>query len=125
MSNFKKFNKFINNKHYKLESINNAINFTTPNVYMTSANLKDTFFSVTIQMDHQKYLKFLFKNLFKFKCVPKGYGPTMRVFTKISKDLFSHMRRLGHESAVYVDDSWMQRRHYQTFSRMFLIPLIL
>ena len=47
-----------------MESINNVINLIKPNVYMTSSDLKDAFFSVPIHNEYQKYLKFMFGNLF-------------------------------------------------------------
>ena len=80
---------------------------------MTSTNLNDTFFSVPIHHPtHQKYLKFIFDDLFQFTCMPNGYGPAMRVFTKISKVPFGHLRSLGHNSVVYVDDSYLQGEIY-------------
>ena len=62
--NLKKINKFVNYKHFKMESINNVINLIKPNVYMASIDLKDSFFSVPIHNYHQKYLKYIFGNLF-------------------------------------------------------------
>ena len=62
--NLKNFDKFVNYKHFKMESINNVINLIKPNVYMTSSDLKDAFFSVPIHNEYQKYLKFMFGNLF-------------------------------------------------------------
>ena len=41
------------------------------------------------------------------------YGPAMRVFTKISKVSFLHLRKLGHNSAVYVDASYLQGDTYE------------
>ena len=40
--------------------------------------------------------------------MPNGYGPAMRIFTKIFKVTFEHLRSLGHNSAVYVNDSYLQ-----------------
>ena len=59
----------------------NVINLIKPNVYMTSTDLKDAFFSVPVHNDHQKYLKFISGNLFQFTSM---YGPAMISFTKIS-----------------------------------------
>ena len=112
--NLKKFNKFVNYKHFKMESINNVINLIKPNVYMASIDLKDAFFSVPIHYDHQKYLKFIFGNLFQFTSMPNGYGPAMRIFTKISKVPFGHLRSQGHNSVVYVDDLYLQGDTYQS-----------
>ena len=44
--------------------------------------------------------------------MPNGYGPAMRVFTKISKVPFEHLRSLGHNYVVYVDDSYLQEATY-------------
>ena len=101
----------VNYKHFKMESINNVLNIIRPN--MTSIDLKDAFFSVPIHSTHQKYLKFTFDDLFQFTCMPNGYGPAMRVFTKISKAPFGHLRSLDHNSVVYVDDSYLQGETYQ------------
>ena len=54
--NLKKFMKFVNYKHFKMEFINNVINIVKPNVYMASTDLKDPFFSVPIHNDLQNIL---------------------------------------------------------------------
>ena len=86
--NLKKINKFVYYKHFKMKSINNVINLIKPNVYMPSIDLKHVFLSVPIHYEHQKYLKFIFGNIFKFTSMPNGYGPTIYK---------------GHNSVVYVD----------------------
>jgi len=40
--------------------------------------------------------------------MPQGYGPAMRIFTKICKIPFSYLRKKGFISVVYVDDSYLQ-----------------
>ena len=82
--NLKKFNKFVNYKHFKIESINNVLNIIRPNVFMASTDLKDI--SVPI------HPKFTFDYLFQFTCMPSGYGPAMRVFTKISNIPLEYLR---------------------------------
>ena len=92
-----------------MESINNVLNIRRPNVYMASNDLNHAFFSATIHLTHQKYLKFLFDDLFQFTCIPNGCRPAMRVFTKISKVPSGHLRSLGHNSIMYLDDSYLLR----------------
>ena len=58
--NLKKFYKFVNYKHFKMESINNILNIIRRSVYMTSIDLKNAFFSVPIHSTRPKYLKFTF-----------------------------------------------------------------
>ena len=105
--NLKKNYKFANYKHFKMESIN-VINLITPNVYMTSIDLKDAFSSVCIRNNCAKYFKFMFGNLFQFTSMSNGYGPGLRIFTKMSKVPFQHLRSQGHNSVVYVTDSYLQ-----------------
>ena len=112
--NLKKINKFVYYKHIKRESINNVINLNKPNVYMASSDLKDAFFSVLVHNDHQKYRKFILGNLFQFTSMPNGYGPAMRIFSKISKVPFGHLRSQGQNSVVYVDDPYLQGDTYQS-----------
>ena len=81
---------------------------------MASIDLKDAFFTVAIHNDHQKYLKFIFGNLFQFTSMPNGYGPAMRVFTKIPKERFGYSGSQGHNTVVYVDDSYLQGGIYQS-----------
>ena len=42
-----------------------------------------------------------------------GYGPLMRIFTKVSKVPFSHLRGSGFLSIVFVDDSYQQGNTYE------------
>ena len=44
-----------------------------------------------------------------------GYGPAMRIFTKISKMPFGRLRSQGHNSVVYAGDSYLQGDMYQSF----------
>ena len=96
-----------------MESINIVINLIKPNAYITSTDLKCAFFSVPTHSDHQKYLKFMFGNLFQFTYMPNGYGLAMRIFTKISKVDFGHLRSQGHNSVAYVANSYLQGDTYQ------------
>ena len=97
-----------------MESISNVINLVKLNVYMTSVDLKGEFFSVPFHNDHQKYLKFMFAHLFQFTSMPNDYGRPMRIFTKISKVLFEHLRSQGYNSVVYEAESHIQGDVYQS-----------
>ena len=108
--NLKNFNKFLNYKHFKMKSINNIVNIIRPNVYMASVDLKEAFFSVPIHSAYQKYLTFTFDDLFQVTWVPNGYGPAMRVLTKIFKVPFGYLKSLPQNSVVYVDHSYLQRK---------------
>ena len=40
--------------------------------------------------------------------MPNGYARAMRIFTKLTKVPFFYLRKKGHPSVVYVDDSYLQ-----------------
>ena len=40
-----------------MESVNQVTDTVRPNVYMASIDLKDTFYSIPIHLEHHKYLK--------------------------------------------------------------------
>ena len=79
---------------------------------MASIDLKDAFYSAPVHKNHQDYLTFFVEYL-NFVCMPNGYGPTMRIFTNISKIPFSILRKKGFLSVVYVDDSYLQGDDYE------------
>ena len=45
--------------------------------------------------------------------MPNGYGPAIRIFTKISKISIFILREKGFLSVVYVDDSYLQGNDYE------------
>ena len=94
--NCKNFNKLICYRHFKMKSIQNVLNVIRKDAFMTSIDLKDAFYSVLAAAHHQKYLYFFANGYLKFTYTPNWYGPTMRIFTKITKVPFSVLRMQGH-----------------------------
>ena len=112
--NLKRLNQNVEYKHFKVESLLNVLNIIKPNVYMASVDLKDAFYSVPIHEENQKYFKFAWGDSFySYRGMPNGYGPAMRIFTKILKPPFSALRRKGHESVVFVDDTYLQGDNFE------------
>ena len=74
-----------------MESIKQVIDIVRLNAYMASIDLKDAFYSIPIHSEHQKYLKFVvLSKIYQYTCMLNGYGLAMRIFTKVSKVLFSY-----------------------------------
>ena len=85
-----------------------AIRFITPGCFMTSMDLKDAYYSVPMVLEHQKYLKFVWRNrLYAFTCLPMGLiTSSPRIFTKILKPVFATLRaKFGHSCLGCIDDS--------------------
>ena len=104
--NLKGLNEHVVYRHFKMESNWHAIQLMKPGCYMASIDLKDAYYSVHICMKHQKYLKFSWNGtLYKFTCFPNGLALAPRKFTKLLKPVYSALRRKGHISSPYIDDS--------------------
>ena len=107
--NLKKFNKFVKYHHFKMETIHTATELMKKNCYMASIDLRDAYYSVPVCKDHQKYLKFSWRNvLYKFTCLPNGLASAPRIFTKLLKPVYATFRSQGHVSFGYIDDSYLQ-----------------
>ena len=84
--NLSELNEFVVYQHFKMESLYDVQNIIKPNVWMASVDLQDAFYSIPVHEDYQKYFKFFWKDKFYvFKGMPNGYGPAMRLFTKVLK----------------------------------------
>ena len=61
--NLKDFNKHVENIHFKMETLANAINLMKKNCFFGSIDLKDAYYSVNIQGEHRKYFRFRFDDI--------------------------------------------------------------
>ena len=57
--NLKRLNENMPYIHFKMETIKSILTLVTPNCFMTKVDIKDAYYSVPIQPEHQKYLKIL------------------------------------------------------------------
>ena len=101
--NLKPLNFFVQKVHFKMENIGSAICYVSPGDYMISLHLKDAYFSVPVHPLDRKLLRFFWKGQrFEFTCLPFGYSPAPRVFTKIL--IAATWRSKGIRSSIYIDD---------------------
>jgi hypothetical protein len=100
------FNLSVVYRHFKMENLITAVNLMTPGCLMASIDWKDAYFSVSVQEQDRKYLRFRWNNkLFQFTCLPMGLASAPRLFTKLAKVLFAQLRKKGHLNTFYIDDS--------------------
>ena len=104
--NLKKLTPFLDKHHFKMETVKHVILMMRPNCLFSSIDFKHAFFSVQIDPKYRKFLRFVWNNKhYQFTCMPQGLGPASRIFTKILKPAFAHLRGLGLEICGYIDDS--------------------
>ena len=104
--NLKACNEFIAYHHFKMDTLEAAVNMMRPGCFMASVDLKDAFYTVPIHPSHQKYLKFCFDGVFyKYTCLPNGLASALRIFTELLKPVYAILRSMGHLNSGYIDDS--------------------
>ena len=87
-------------------NLKDAIALMKPGCYFASLDLKDAYYSVKIHPDFTKFFRFYFHGvLYEFLALPQGYRDSPRIFTKILKPILSHLRALGYEIVMYIDDT--------------------
>ena len=107
--NLKSLNEHVVYHHFKMESLSDVFKIIQPNCWMASVDLKDAFYTIPIHKEYQKFFKFIWQGkFFVFLGMPQGYSDAMRIFTKIMKPPFSTLRKQGHLSVAFVDDSYLQ-----------------
>ena len=95
-------------KGVKIEFDESVITLMIPNCYMASIDLKDAYYSVSIDTNHRKYLRFIWKNqLFQFTCLPNGLSSAPRILTKL-KPAYSTLRCKSIETVGYIDDTYLK-----------------
>ena len=107
--NLKAFNEYIAYHHFKMDTLEAAVNMMRPGCFMASVDLKDAYYTVPIHPSHQKYLKFFFDGVFyTYTCLPNGLASAPRIFTKLLKPVYSTLRSMGHLNSGYIDDFYLQ-----------------
>ena len=67
----------------------------------------NAYFSVQVATSDRSYLKFkLKKEFYQFVVLPNGLSSTPRIFTKVLKPVYVHLRKLGFVERGYIDDSY-------------------
>ncbi|WAR02998.1 POL-like protein, partial [Mya arenaria] len=112
--NLKHFNvDFMEHTHFKMETLRNAVNAMTKNCYFGSVDLSEAFFSIAVRSEDRKFFRFWFNGKkYQFRALVMGLTCAPRVFTKIMKPVFGTLRKQGHISTAYIDDSCLQGDTY-------------
>ena len=106
--NLRSLNKNIKKQHFKMETITSILKLVTPNMYFTKIDLKDTYDTIPILEEQQKYLTFANKeHLYKFTCLPNGYCHGPRKFTKALQPPLSKICLNKIKIVASLDTAWI------------------
>ncbi len=91
--NLEQLNEFIVYHHFKMDSLQAAIELMKPGCFMANIDLKDAYYTVPIHHAFQKYLKFKFDGkLYQYTCLPNGLSSAPRLFTKLMKPVYATLK---------------------------------
>ena len=80
-----------------METLQLVLSLVTQGCYLALLDLKDVYYFVPIHPDHNKFLKFIWKNqLYKLLVLPNGLCCGPRKFTKLMKPPIATLRLDGH-----------------------------
>lgn len=109
--NLKPLNKFIKSEHFKMEDYRTACKLIPHAGYLATIDLKDAFFLIPVRASDRNYLRFQFQSnssakliTYQFNSVPFGLSVAPRVFTKVMKEVMTHLRYRGFTNVFYLDD---------------------
>ena len=103
--NLKHLNKYLEYKHFKMQTLQTILTLIQLHFYMATIDLKDAYYSVKIDGNDTCFLKFLCNSkLLKFVVLPNGLSPGPRKFTKLTKPPLAILRMQGYTVAIYIDD---------------------
>lgn len=104
--NLKSFNQHIPYEHFKMENLKFVCDLIKPSCFMTSVDLHKAYYSVAVHCESRKYLRFIWQStLYQYRALPNGLASAPRIFTRLLKPLFAHLRKLGTDCVYYLDDS--------------------
>ncbi|XP_053391152.1 uncharacterized protein LOC128553983 [Mercenaria mercenaria] len=112
--NLKHFNAdFMKKFHFKMETLQSAIDSLRKDCYFASVDLAEAFYSVPLLHEDRKYFRFFHNSTkYQFTALVMGLTSSPRIFTKLLKPVFATLRSWGHISTAYIDDSCLQGLTY-------------
>ena len=109
--NLKTLNNFVKKKTFKMATIHTVAQSIRCGDWAVSLDLKDAYLHIPILTSHRRFLRFVFKGeVYQFKVLPFGLCSAPRTFTKVTRVVVIHCRRLGLRLVVYLDDSLLLAR---------------
>ena len=103
--NLRPLNKYLQKKHFKMDSLNSVLNLVKKGDWALSLDLKDAYFHIPIHPSHKQYLRFCVNNqCYQFRVLCFGPTSAPRVFTKVCAIVAAHLRAQNIRLAAYLDD---------------------
>ncbi len=107
--NLKNLNVEVEYHKFKMDTLDTALKLVTQGCFMISIDIKDAYYTIKIDEQYRKYLRFEFEGqLYQFRVLPNGLSSGPRIFTKILKVPLTHLRQTyGINTSAYIDDLFL------------------
>ena len=110
-------NDSVTYRHFKMESLQTAIDMVQQGCYMGSLDLSDAYYSIPVVEGDRKLLRFNWRGeLYQFTCLPNGLAQAPRTFTKVLRPVFATLQEQGHSCFGYIDDTFIMGETYKQCS---------
>ena len=103
--NLKKLNPHVQYNHFKMDTMADMLDLMFENCFFAKIDLKNAYFSIPVRPEDRDWFRFTWRGgHFRFTCLPQGFSPAPRIFTKLLKPIFSYFRSVGIITIHYLDD---------------------
>ena len=103
--NLKALNFWVHPQHFKMEGIHMLREIVAQDEWLAKLDLKDAYFTVPINRDHWKFLRFMVDQVrYQFTCLQFGLSCAPWAFTKVLKPVSAFLRSVGVRLIIYIDD---------------------
>ena len=103
--NLKGLNFYVDNHHFKMDTVKDVLLLVQPKCFFASIDFKDAYYSVPLTHGIRRFFRFKWNNqLYQFTCMPQGLASAPRIFTKLLKPALAYLRSRGHTIICYIDD---------------------
>ena len=119
--NLRPLNRFVRTESFRMESLQIAKSLIQPGDFLMRLDLKDAYYTVPVNQDHRRYLRFCYQGtLHEFCCLPFGLSSAPRAFTKLLKPVATLLRFMEFGSPViYLDDILLLHQDQEELGKIF------
>ena len=105
--NLSELNEYTVYRHFKMDHLCSVMRILPQGSYMASIDITSAYFAIPVKCRDRDLLQFKYHGKrYRYTCLPNGYSPGPRVFTRIMKALLSYLRvRYGVNLVFYIDDT--------------------
>ena len=112
--NLSDFNDHVRHKHFKMQSIKNAIEISMPYDYYAKVDLETAYDTTAVAAQDRKYLQFWAGDtLYQYRGLPNGLSEAPRKFTELLKPLSILFNYIGIRFISYLDDTLIMNQNKQ------------